>query len=225
MVIARQDLMNLMKRESILAVKMLWSFVQVLSDRLRATNSELSEARQELAVAQADPAVRRRMTSAPRRVALGVLAAAVALRAHADVFDTYGFGPRATAMGGAMTAEAKDYTAVFYNPALLMRPEDVNVRHLAQLVPAPITSGRRRRRCRRRSTARTARRPTPIGTSPRHRRSRSAASSRTASRSASERTCRFSGLVHVDMPDPNRPFWYHYQSHSRAASCCSPARR
>ena len=53
MVIARGDLMNLMKRESILAVKMLWSFVQVLSDRLRATNSELSEARQELAVAQA----------------------------------------------------------------------------------------------------------------------------------------------------------------------------
>ncbi|MBJ6762749.1 Stp1/IreP family PP2C-type Ser/Thr phosphatase [Myxococcaceae bacterium JPH2] len=53
MVIARSDLMGLMKRESILAVKMLWSFVQVLSDRLRATNSELSEARQELAVAQA----------------------------------------------------------------------------------------------------------------------------------------------------------------------------
>lgn len=53
MVISRQDLMTLMKRESILAVKMLWSFVQVLSDRLRATNSELSEARQELAVVQA----------------------------------------------------------------------------------------------------------------------------------------------------------------------------
>jgi PPM family protein phosphatase len=53
MVIARQDLMTLMKRESILAVKLLWSFVQVLSDRLRATNSELSEARQELASAQA----------------------------------------------------------------------------------------------------------------------------------------------------------------------------
>ncbi len=53
MVISRSDLMGLMKRESILAVKMLWSFVQVLSDRLRATNSELSEARQELAVAQA----------------------------------------------------------------------------------------------------------------------------------------------------------------------------
>lgn len=53
MVISRSDLMHLMKRESILAVKMLWSFVQVLSDRLRAANSELSEARQELAVAQA----------------------------------------------------------------------------------------------------------------------------------------------------------------------------
>ena len=53
MVIARSDLMNLMRRESVLAVKLLWSFVQVLSDRLRLTNSELSEARQELAVAQA----------------------------------------------------------------------------------------------------------------------------------------------------------------------------
>jgi serine/threonine protein phosphatase PrpC len=53
MVIARGDLMTLMKRESILAVKLLWSFVQVLSDRLRETNSELSEARQELAAAQA----------------------------------------------------------------------------------------------------------------------------------------------------------------------------
>lgn len=53
MVISRPDLMALMKKESILAVKLLWSFVQVLSDRLRATNSELSEARQELAVAQA----------------------------------------------------------------------------------------------------------------------------------------------------------------------------
>lgn len=53
MVVARSELMNLMKRESILAVKLLWSFVQVLSDRLRETNSELSEARQELAAAQA----------------------------------------------------------------------------------------------------------------------------------------------------------------------------
>ena len=40
-------------QEPVLAVKLLWSFVQVLSDRLRATNAELSEARQELAIAQA----------------------------------------------------------------------------------------------------------------------------------------------------------------------------
>jgi len=53
MVIARAELMQLMKREPILAVKLLWSFVQVLSDRLRATNNELSEIRQELAAAQA----------------------------------------------------------------------------------------------------------------------------------------------------------------------------
>ena len=53
MVIARSELMQLMKREPILAVKLLWSFVQVLSDRLRATNNELSEVRQELAAAHA----------------------------------------------------------------------------------------------------------------------------------------------------------------------------
>jgi serine/threonine protein phosphatase PrpC len=53
MLIARSELMALMKRESILAVKMLWSFVQVLADRLRAANFELSEARQELAIVHA----------------------------------------------------------------------------------------------------------------------------------------------------------------------------
>lgn len=53
MLVGRSDLMNLMRREPVLAVKLLWSLVQVLSDRLRATNAELSEARQELAIAQA----------------------------------------------------------------------------------------------------------------------------------------------------------------------------
>jgi len=53
MLVARSELMALMKRESILAVKMLWSFVQVLADRLRAANFELSEARQELAIVHA----------------------------------------------------------------------------------------------------------------------------------------------------------------------------
>ena len=47
-VLARAELMSLMRKEPVLAVKLLWSFVQVLSERLRSTNAELSEARQEL---------------------------------------------------------------------------------------------------------------------------------------------------------------------------------
>lgn len=50
----------------------------------------------------------------------------VPLLARADVYGLYGDGPRAAAMGGAMTAEANDYTAVFYNPALLVERKDVN---------------------------------------------------------------------------------------------------
>ena len=49
-----------------------------------------------------------------------------ATSAHATIYDTYGFGPRAASMGGAMTAEAKDYSATFYNPALLVERKDVN---------------------------------------------------------------------------------------------------
>jgi serine/threonine protein phosphatase PrpC len=43
MVIHRDDMLALMQREPTLAVKLLWAFVQVLSLRLRATNTELSE--------------------------------------------------------------------------------------------------------------------------------------------------------------------------------------
>lgn len=52
MVISRANLIHLMRREPTLAVKMLWSFVQVLSTRLRTTNAELSEAKMELAAVQ-----------------------------------------------------------------------------------------------------------------------------------------------------------------------------
>lgn len=55
-----------------------------------------------------------------------LVALATATAAHADQFSTYGFGPRAAAMAGAMTAEASDYTGVFYNPALLVNRKDVN---------------------------------------------------------------------------------------------------
>ncbi len=52
MVITRADMMNVMRREPVLAVKLLWSFVQGLSQRLRTVNTELSEARAELYEAQ-----------------------------------------------------------------------------------------------------------------------------------------------------------------------------
>lgn len=45
MMFGRTDLMALMRREPVLAVKLLWSLVQVLSERLRTTNAELSDAR------------------------------------------------------------------------------------------------------------------------------------------------------------------------------------
>ncbi len=45
MVVRRQDMIQLMRREQQLAVKLLWTFVQALSDRLRTANAELSEAR------------------------------------------------------------------------------------------------------------------------------------------------------------------------------------
>ena len=57
---------------------------------------------------------------------LVVLIACGALTARADVFNLFGYGPRAAGMGGAMTAEANDYTAVYYNPALLVDRKDVN---------------------------------------------------------------------------------------------------
>jgi serine/threonine protein phosphatase PrpC/CRP-like cAMP-binding protein len=56
MVITRADLMQLMRREPVLAVKLLWAFVQGLSDRLRSTNAELSSAmKQELEAEDPQP--------------------------------------------------------------------------------------------------------------------------------------------------------------------------
>lgn len=52
MIIDRSDLMTLMRKDSVLAVKLLWSFVQVISDRLRVTTNELTNTRQALAILQ-----------------------------------------------------------------------------------------------------------------------------------------------------------------------------
>jgi len=46
--IDRDSLLKLMRRDSLLAVKLLWSFVQVLSERLRNTNVALTDIKQEL---------------------------------------------------------------------------------------------------------------------------------------------------------------------------------
>jgi long-subunit fatty acid transport protein len=55
-----------------------------------------------------------------------LLACVVSVSTRADPLQLYGYGPRAEAMGGAMTAEANDFTAVFYNPALLTRLTKAN---------------------------------------------------------------------------------------------------
>jgi hypothetical protein len=47
--LGQADVMNLMRREQEIAVKLLWSLVQVLSQRLRTANAGLSEALSELA--------------------------------------------------------------------------------------------------------------------------------------------------------------------------------
>ena len=46
--IDRDSLLKLMRRDSLLAVKLLWSFVQVLSERLRNTNEALTDLKGEL---------------------------------------------------------------------------------------------------------------------------------------------------------------------------------
>lgn len=47
-VLGRMELLALMRKEPVLAVKLLWNLVRALSERLRLTNAELSEARQVL---------------------------------------------------------------------------------------------------------------------------------------------------------------------------------
>ena len=56
-----------------------------------------------------------------RAALLSVLAMCVAVDgpARASYYDLYGFTPRTTAMGGAMTAAVRGYAATFYNPAAL----------------------------------------------------------------------------------------------------------
>ena len=46
--VTRDDFFQVIRNEPALATKLLWSFLQVLSDRLRATSQELSDAREDV---------------------------------------------------------------------------------------------------------------------------------------------------------------------------------
>jgi CRP-like cAMP-binding protein len=51
----RESLLRLMRKDPLIAVKLLWSFVQVLSERLRNTNDALADLKQELDEARGEP--------------------------------------------------------------------------------------------------------------------------------------------------------------------------
>ncbi|MBX5484513.1 MAG: outer membrane protein transport protein [Myxococcaceae bacterium] len=61
-----------------------------------------------------------------RLASLLALAACIPTTASAGFFDDWGYSPRAVAQGGALTANATDFSAVFYNPAMLVLRKDVN---------------------------------------------------------------------------------------------------
>ncbi len=69
--------------------------------------------------------VRSARSSVLAKVAL-VAALLGASPALANPWDIYGFNPRAQAMGGAHTAVADDFTAVYYNPAALTAARDTS---------------------------------------------------------------------------------------------------
>lgn len=46
--------------------------------------------------------------------------------ASASFYDHWGFSPRAVARGGAMASDSTDFTAVYYNPAMLVLRKDLN---------------------------------------------------------------------------------------------------
>ena len=60
-------------------------------------------------------------------LAAAVLAVAAARPAGANALDTFGFGPRAAAMAGAVTADARGPAAAFHNPAGVACTDDVQV--------------------------------------------------------------------------------------------------
>jgi long-chain fatty acid transport protein len=62
-------------------------------------------------------------------VKAAIITAVVALAppAHANPADIFGLGARGAAMAGAQVANADDSTAAYYNPALLVRTDDIHL--------------------------------------------------------------------------------------------------
>jgi long-chain fatty acid transport protein len=72
-----------------------------------------------------------------RLVAAAILLAATP--ASANPADAFGFGARGAAMGGAHTAAADDASATYYNPALLVRPDEIRIDVGYQLAEPTLT--------------------------------------------------------------------------------------
>lgn len=56
----------------------------------------------------------------------GLAVLGASLTARANTFDTYGFDPRGISLGGAQAADARDFTAAYYNPARLALASKIN---------------------------------------------------------------------------------------------------
>lgn len=59
--------------------------------------------------------------------AVTLLVTTAALPVRASLFDTFGFGSRGTALGGAFVASSVDYDAVYYNPAALLSRKETHL--------------------------------------------------------------------------------------------------
>jgi long-chain fatty acid transport protein len=71
--------------------------------------------------------MRRRPFGALAATALGLALLLVAGRSHANPIDAYGFGSRAPALAGAVSADVEDGSASYYNPAGLVRGDDLRI--------------------------------------------------------------------------------------------------
>ena len=129
--------------------------------------------------------------------------------AAANTNELYGMGPRAAAMGGAMTAEANDFSGVFYNPSLLVNSKEsnfgVSVNYYKPTATVTKSSGAAELDCAscqpRESLATTLGFVFPLGGRVKNRIAIGLGLSLPAT-----------VLVRVSSPPRNQPYWYQYDS-------------